>query len=59
MHSQLIKLIRRMIDTGYSDEDIVERIRCSPEAIDAVKRLIVLEAEKKAKSKADDDYAST
>jgi len=48
-----------MIDTGYSDEDIVERIRCSPEAIDAVKRLIVLEAEKKAKSKADDDYAST
>lgn len=53
MHSQLIKLIRRMIDSGYSDEDIVERIRCSPEAVDAVKKLIVLEAER---SKIDEDY---
>jgi len=53
MHSQLIKLIRRMIDSGYSDEDIVERIRCSPEAVDAVKKLIVLEAER---SKIDKNY---
>ena len=42
-----------MIDSGYSDEDIVERIRCSPEAVDAVKKLIVLEAER---SKIDEDY---
>ena len=40
------KLIRRMIHKGYSDEDIVLRLRCKPELVVAVRELIKIEVER-------------
>jgi len=51
MSTESMALIKRMIAAGYSDDEIINRIRCSPEAIEAVKRPIVLEVEKKLEPK--------
>ena len=40
------KLIRRMIDIGYSDEDIVLRLRCKLELVVAIRELIKMEVER-------------
>jgi hypothetical protein len=40
------KLIRRMINKGYSDEDIVLRLRCKPELVVAIRELIKMEVER-------------
>ena len=40
------KLIRRMIDKGYSDEEIVLRLRCKLELVVAVRELIKMEVER-------------
>lgn len=40
------KLIRRMIDKGYSDEDIVLRLRCKLELVVAIRELIKMEVER-------------
>ena len=41
------KLIRRMIDLGYTNDAIISRIRCTEEAVNAVRELIRLEQIKK------------
>ena len=40
------KLIRRMIDKGYSDEEIVVRLRCKLELVVAIRELIKMEVER-------------
>ena len=40
------KLIRRMIDKGYSDEEIVLRLRCKLELVVAIRELIKMEVER-------------
>ena len=40
------KLIRRMIDKGYSDEEIVLRLRCKLELVVAIRDLIKMEVER-------------
>ncbi len=40
----LTKLIRRMINNGFSDQDIVLRLRCKPELVRAVRELMVTES---------------
>jgi hypothetical protein len=40
------KLIRRMIHKGYSDEDIVLRLRCKLELVVAIRELIKIEVER-------------
>ena len=40
------KLIRRMIDKGYSDEEIVLRLRFKPELVVAIRELIKMEVER-------------
>ena len=40
------KLIRRMIDKGYSDEEIVLRLRCKPELVVAIRELMKMEVER-------------
>ena len=40
------KLIRRMIDKGYSDEEIVLRLRCKLELVIAIRELIKMEVER-------------
>lgn len=36
------KLIRRMINAGYSDEDIVNRLRCKEELVKAIRVLMTM-----------------
>ena len=40
------KLIRRMIDKGYSDKEIVLRLRCKLELVVAIRELIKMEVER-------------
>ena len=40
------KLIRRMIDKGYSDEEIVLRLRCKLELVVAIRELMKMEVER-------------
>ena len=40
------KLIRLMIDKGYSDEEIVLRLRCKLELVVAIRELIKMEVER-------------
>ena len=40
------KLIRRMIHKGYSDEDIVLRLRCKLELVVTIRELIKIEVER-------------
>ena len=54
MTSNTHKIIRRMIDLGYSDEDIVLRLRRPIEVVQAVHKEI--ELEKTAKNHDTDDY---
>lgn len=39
----IAKLIRRMINAGYSDDDIVLRLRCSLELVKAIRDKMKLE----------------
>ena len=50
------KLIRRMISLGYTNEDIIGRIRCTNQAIDSIRELIRLEEEKANKPAGDYDW---
>lgn len=36
-------LIRRMINNGYSNHDIVERLRCKVELVEAIRQLMITE----------------
>jgi len=36
-------LIRRMIENGYSDQDIVDRLRVKPELVEGVRKLMIME----------------
>ena len=40
------KRIRRMIDKGYSDEEIVLRLRCKLELVVGIRELIKMEVER-------------
>jgi len=48
------KLIRRMIEHGYTNDDIIGRLRCSEKAVEAVRELIRLEQIKKPIIEEDD-----
>jgi hypothetical protein len=37
-------LIRRMINNGYSNQDIVERLRCKVELVEAIRQLMITES---------------
>jgi hypothetical protein len=43
------KLIRRMINLRYSNTDIINRLRCTEEAVNSIRELIRLEEEQKNK----------
>ena len=45
MNSNHSNIIRRMIDSGYTNQDIVVRLRCTEEAVEAVRELIQMEHE--------------
>ena len=36
-------LIRRMINNGYSNQDIVDRLRCKLELVVAIRELMIIE----------------
>ena len=38
-----IALIRRMINHGFTNEDIIQRLRCTNEVIDTLRKLIDIE----------------
>ena len=40
------RLIRRMINHGFTDKDIVIRIRCSPEVVAKIREQMRLEQDK-------------
>ena len=40
----LTKLIRRMINNGYSDEEITLRLRCKPGLVNAIRVQIEIES---------------
>ena len=44
-----VRLIRRMIGLGYTDNDIVIRIRCQPEVVATIRKQIILEQEQEQK----------
>ncbi len=48
------KIIRRMIDLGYANDAIISRIRCTEEAVDAIRELIRIEQLKKPIIEEDD-----
>ena len=48
------KLIRRMIKTGYSDQDIVLRLRVKEELVKAIRKL--MDAEHKRAQIVDEDW---
>jgi len=50
------KLIRRMINLGYSNESIIDRIRCTDEAIEALRELMKLESKRNNDHEEDWDY---
>jgi DNA-binding CsgD family transcriptional regulator len=37
------KLIRRMIGLGYTNQEIIDRLRCTQEVVNAIRELIRLE----------------
>jgi len=41
------KLIRRMIDLNYTNDEIIGRLRCTEDAIESIRELIRLEQIKK------------
>jgi hypothetical protein len=41
-----VRLIRRMIGLGYTDNDIVIRIRCKPEVVAGIREQMRLEQDK-------------
>ena len=44
-----VRLIRRMIGFGFTDNDIVIRIRCLPEIVATIRKQIRLEQEQEQK----------
>ena len=51
-----IALIRRMINLGYTNEDIIQRLRCTNELIDALRKLIDIENKPKPYITNEEDY---
>ena len=51
-----ITLIRRMINLGFTNQDIVQRLRCTNEVIDTLRKLIDIENKPKAYITNEEDY---
>ena len=48
-------LIRRMINNGYSNQDIVDRLRCKIELVESIRELMIIE-NTKSHIKHEDDW---
>ena len=51
-----IALIRRMIKLDYTNEDIIQRLRCTNEVIDTLRKLIDIENKAKLYTKKEEDW---
>ena len=51
-----IALIRRMINLDYTNEDIIQRLRCTNEVIDTLRKLIDIENKPKPYINNEEDY---
>ena len=51
-----ITLIRRMINLGFTNEDIIQRLRCTNEVIDTLRKLIDIENKPKPYITKEDDW---
>ena len=51
-----ITLIRRMINLGFTNEYIIQRLRCTNEVIDTLRKLIDIENKPKPYINNEEDY---
>ena len=51
-----IALIRRMINLGFTNEDIIQRLRCTNEVIDTLRKLIDIENKPKPYINKEEDW---
>lgn len=51
-----VPLIRRMIKLDYTNEDIIQRLRCTNEVIDTLRKLIDIENKPKPYINNEEDY---
>ena len=51
-----ITLIRRMINLGFTNQDIIQRLRCTNEVIDTLRKLIDIENKPKPYINNEEDW---